>query len=792
MSTYADSAPFNKTQDQTVTKNFEKLNLEKASPKPGDRRSSTKNKSPRYKNPQKHAGQQSPAKKDIPDHTPTKSQNAIISDLNKQRRRSDKHSIPESVKDTDNEFYHIPEEPSTLANLEQKNSAENSQAFDFQSTFDSKKLYFWGISRESLEEIPVILKQLRASRVNVDPSDGEIFSGDILFKSVEDALRAFSILNGLYKSSKNRQVAFSTSKGTCIDCTCTISLKITQLPEESDIVSLYDFFRVVGPVYELSIQRNAEEVCTGTGYVSYFSDDSAEEAMNELNFGNYKNNLIMLKIGEIEETDSEREQPVSETHETKQNNISNSLKEYNQHDDNTNYESNIPESVVPTISASTIVASPSRIEQPPIEQSKSENKSGSGLGGIIVPGKLFVTNLDMTVSHSELFQLFKPYGYINSARVSIDPLTKKSRGHGIVQMGTAEYAVNAHKALNGVELKGRKLVIHFYEHVSKDLTNSPSQHSVGASSPLSRRVSGNMEQQQTPTKREIHSPVFEEGGVFRGTQAPASPINMLNKAGKLESNNNSPRATPIIERNRDVLEDSGYSTAKSPLSPNRIAKPTTPGSVSNTGGIFDLSIIHGLSKLARTELLAQKLVIEINKNPLLDKTFASEIITYLLSGPLETVIELINSSDVLSEEWRIAQGRFSLNSLDPLTLQIVCDCWDRNKEIEQHSRISTPSKAGEKGGNFTKSIQTVDSDRDPETEKYIEMLLSKPESERKQKLGSRLFPLVKGLGFSNPTKLTVWILENMIGDLRKIAYALNDSIVLQGIVKGAAEKMNGA
>ncbi|KAJ1953952.1 hypothetical protein GGI12_005899, partial [Dipsacomyces acuminosporus] len=76
-------------------------------------------------------------------------------------------------------------------------------------------------------------------------------------------------------------------------------------------------------------------------------------------------------------------------------------------------------------------------------------------------------------------------------------------------------------------------------------------------------------------------------------------------------------------------------------------------------------------------------------------------------------------------------------------------------------------------------------DYDTETEEYIEMLLSKSENERKKKLGSKLFPLIKGMGYKESTKLTVWILDHMSQDVRSLAYTLNDRAKLREIVNEA-------
>ncbi|KAJ1656441.1 hypothetical protein GGF38_004578, partial [Coemansia sp. RSA 25] len=56
-------------------------------------------------------------------------------------------------------------------------------------------------------------------------------------------------------------------------------------------------------------------------------------------------------------------------------------------------------------------------------------------------------------------------------------------------------------------------------------------------------------------------------------------------------------------------------------------------------------------------------------------------------------------------------------------------------------------------------------------------------------LGSKLFPLIKGMGYKESTKLTVWILDHMSHDVRTMAYTLNDSAKLRDIVQEAQQSL---
>ncbi|KAK9760365.1 hypothetical protein K7432_015688 [Basidiobolus ranarum] len=60
----------------------------------------------------------------------------------------------------------------------------------------------------------------------------------------------------------------------------------------------------------------------------------------------------------------------------------------------------------------------------------------------------------------------------------------------------------------------------------------------------------------------------------------------------------------------------------------------------------------------------------------------------------------------------------------------------------------------------------------PEAEKQVTILNAKPETERKQEIGSKLFPLVKALGTGDARKLTVRLLDSV--ETRELVYLLNE------------------
>ena len=71
--------------------------------------------------------------------------------------------------------------------------------------------------------------------------------------------------------------------------------------------------------------------------------------------------------------------------------------------------------------------------------------------------KLFVGNLDHSVTTDELKELFAQYGVVTDAIVLVDRFTGNSKGFGFVTFETVEMAEAAKAATNEMEHRGRKL-----------------------------------------------------------------------------------------------------------------------------------------------------------------------------------------------------------------------------------------------------------------------------------------------------------------------------------------------
>jgi len=76
-----------------------------------------------------------------------------------------------------------------------------------------------------------------------------------------------------------------------------------------------------------------------------------------------------------------------------------------------------------------------------------------------VSTKLFVGSLPWSVNDEKLKEAFEQHGNVVSAKVVMDRTTGRSRGFGFVEMGSADEANKAIKALHDSELGGRNIVV---------------------------------------------------------------------------------------------------------------------------------------------------------------------------------------------------------------------------------------------------------------------------------------------------------------------------------------------
>lgn len=70
---------------------------------------------------------------------------------------------------------------------------------------------------------------------------------------------------------------------------------------------------------------------------------------------------------------------------------------------------------------------------------------------------IFIANLDWSITSEDLKATFSSFGPVTYAHVVYEKETKRSKGFGYIEMEDTDQAINAIKALNGIEVNGRAI-----------------------------------------------------------------------------------------------------------------------------------------------------------------------------------------------------------------------------------------------------------------------------------------------------------------------------------------------
>lgn len=80
---------------------------------------------------------------------------------------------------------------------------------------------------------------------------------------------------------------------------------------------------------------------------------------------------------------------------------------------------------------------------------------------IEVSRKIYIGNLEYSTTESELADLFRSYGTIESVNIPINRYNGKARGFGFITFASEQEAEHAAVEMNGQEFKSRQLQVNF-------------------------------------------------------------------------------------------------------------------------------------------------------------------------------------------------------------------------------------------------------------------------------------------------------------------------------------------
>ncbi|CAG8556907.1 149_t:CDS:2 [Diversispora eburnea] len=415
-------------------------------------------------------------------------------------------------------------------------------------------------------------------------------------------------------------------------------------------------------------------------------------------------------------------------------------------------------------------------------------------GPIVDPCNLFIKNLDSNISSSDLFNHFRRFGRIISARVMRDQETGNSKGFGFVSYTNSEEADRAKSSMHGKTLGTKQIVVRLHEPKKLREAKLANQFSSTPASPSESRA---------PSRRNsdlyIINTVNEFGRDDLSGLAPKARkevlMSELQKRFKYIPSVPHEEVNPIIEhllsmKTDDVLHILKDATALQQKitearhhlqqeKKRRGAEEAIVASI-NTATAANTSF----QQLPQRE----KFLKVINK---LCPRYSDEILDLIMSlSQKERTLCYFNSDYLTKKILEANQALEAVNDEDPslsvTSREIVPIPIQENNSIHPHV-IHNPVKSPEVPPVVSNNVH--DFAAYEEIEKFIESVKNKPIHEQKQKLGDRLFPKVKSLGLKSAqaSKVTINLLDT--DDLRELAHSMNDLEKFRQKVNAAAEKV---
>lgn len=272
-------------------------------------------------------------------------------------------------------------------------------------TLVSSTLRFSGLGGTITEETLGSLLQAYDPTEVVIHEDGD--SGYLRFANADIADRVYSLYNGFGFENNGGKLQFHLDDAYDPEPKGPI-LEVKNLPLTIDNDGLYDLFRGFGPLSLCKLIVNGKAF-QGAAFVQYFSQDDSNEAQNVLNGRLVGDNQLVI----------------------------------------------VQFSPLPAQSQ----------KQSPSPQASGSSKTESGYVDYM---NLYIKNLEPHINNDALFQLFKKFGRIVSARVMSNPATGQSKGYGFVSYDKAEEAAAALQEMNGkVPPNGMKPLIVAYHEPKK-------------------------------------------------------------------------------------------------------------------------------------------------------------------------------------------------------------------------------------------------------------------------------------------------------------------------------------
>ncbi|GAA5890483.1 hypothetical protein JCM5296_005059 [Sporobolomyces johnsonii] len=645
------------------------------------------------------------------------------------------------------------------------------------------------VSSVTDEELVEVLNECLKLRLSIDRDGSSAYApatGTIEFESLSNAEKAYATCNNQQFPHHSCALSLHLNAPPAVDPQPLARPRLLKsLPRTFTSGQLFDLCRPFGPIYSATLQL-APSYPPGSGppkfkghaLVTFYEEKDAQAATEGLHFLEVGGQNIAVALWDAKRAEKGRRSDVS-ARSVHQGAMASPVQ--SQHERTSQWAATTNQAVTPgrsgaypnSLSAGAPEWSPSAAMQRNVsgasQTSMWSSTDGPTLGGspvqpasqrmpssaaVIDPCNLFIKSLDPSISSQDLYNEFHAFGEIVSARVMRDERTGRSKEFGFVSYREPEQAALALRTMDGKRVKEKFITVRLHEpkklregrrtsYVEVPTAVSPagsayegtangaaakdgsaSVHEVEQG--MAKLMAPPSQRSPKPTHATLPSSVVAGGVAVPGSpDSPQQPLAAAPPAGPP-----SPSSAPASERDRLMAE-------VEKLEPQRCQEI--------------VELIEGLPKKERVMCLF---------NPAVLKQKVQDALL-ILDAEDEPVANDAASATKPAASPTPAASTPSASSSASVPASIPLLAALPALEIIPLLPSATPALA----------LSTPPADELKATNAFMDELEGLPVAQVKQKLGERLFKVVKATGIKRAPKITIDLLDSE--DLRSLAQLMH-------------------
>ncbi|GAB5586134.1 hypothetical protein Unana1_01034 [Umbelopsis nana] len=680
------------------------------------------------------------------------------------------------------------------------------------SLASDKTLYIKDLSRRvSSEEVLDALNTCDPQSIHLDEA-GSFSIGYVRFAKDEDAEQAHALYNGTIFEDGSRLHLYFTD-GDQEPEPSAVVLQVNNLASEVTSNDVYYLFRTFGPLGFCTIVSDEPNVdIRGSALVQFYEQDDADAAESELHGKEYHGKTLSIH-------------PM--------------LPATLQVPDLAIQMNDVPNTGA---SKDALGTSPSYPYQPMERQMPLSVVGQDAYSEIPIVNidftNLYIKNLDLNIKSSDLFNLFRKFGRIISARVMNNAQTGISKGFGFVSFSKAEEAFMALQEMNGKLILSKHIIVAYHEPKKPRSERAYLQSYAPPQPPGAIPPAPIVFRPDEHVPLQFHNqppPMMMGYHPTSGSYPPTYPYNedyvtgSVNRIVKKYSNNALRQHQPS-EGNSDTMSLQAMSAALPPIS----TVPSTATSSSPGDGPSLSSLASGASvQLPPKVPVPKQKTLRRNSMESVSSVMtesSSDVQRLRMAEAVKRAGETSNTDDIVDMLLTLKRKERSLCLFNPDFLKskiklakealelFVDECGSHpeatlplptglsrdipaegdtrghdsshfesyltNEQYQVlHSNYNTAAQKSQSQQGGTSPSKTSVKATHSEIDSFLASIQGYTLFEKKQKLGDRLFPLVKATGTKHAPKITIRLLDTI--ELYDLAHLMHDKTKLKAKVDEA-------